>query len=616
MGRDLTPSLFADLVQNIPRSPGVYLMRDRSDGVLYVGKALNLAKRLASYTRPDHLLPGKTVVMLGKVVRIETIVTNTEKEALLLEGSLIKQYHPRYNVLLRDDKNYPYIKVTVQEEWPRVTMSRRRLRDGARYFGPFSSVGAMWQTLHFLAGQFPLRRCRQGKLVTRSRPCLNHQIKRCLAPCAGLADREEYLRNVGSVLLVLEGRNEEVIRELTGLMSAAAGRMAYEEAASFRDRIRALATTAEKQVVVGQKDTDQDVFGLARQDALVAICLLRLRRGVLVGQKVFLIEESVGEDGEVLAEVVSRWYEEQPEIPHEILTPLELAGQEAVADWLAEAAARRVIVHLPQRGIGVRLVQMAARNAEKALSDRVEQDRSWQIMGDKLQEKLHLAAVPESIECLDISNLGGEQAVGALVRFEQGEPQKARYRHFRIKTVQGPDDYASMDEVLRRRFDPAGSSAASLPPPDLLLVDGGRGQLAMAERVFEDLGLVGAIELAGIAKGREEGEADKLYRPGRKNPILFKKHAPVLLYLMRIRDEAHRFGITHHRKRRGRETLLSRLDSIPGVGLSRKTALLKTLGSLSAVEAATEEQLAAVPGIGLELARIIRRGLDGEEAGG
>ena len=609
----MPPFDFKEFLPTVPLQPGVYLMKSRAGEVLYVGKARELRKRLSSYARIDQAQHGKTAMLLSQVRLIETIVTNTEKDALILESALIKQHRPKYNVILRDDKSYPLLKVTVQEEWPRLVMTRRRVKDGARYFGPFSSPSAMWETIRYLNSLFPLRRCKEKSLKSKSRPCLNHQMGRCLAPCADKVSREAYLELVENVLLVLEGKNQQLVKELSRKMAQAAEALRFEEAAQLRDRINSLNKTLEKQQVVATHTRDQDVLGFARQDASVAVALLFIRKGVITGQQAFFLADPVGTDPEVLTEVLSRFYgEEGRYLPQEILLPFAGTDDSLLAEWLSEQRGGSVTIACPQRGDRVRLLEMAEANARQVLVARKTRQTSWQALAGGLQKSLGLARLPERIECLDISNLGGKQAVGSLVCFVGGEMAKSRYRHYGIHTVPGPDDYAMMAEVLGRRF---AKGLAEGDMPDLLLVDGGKGQLGVAIQALADLGIPGTVELAGIAKEKGE-EGEKLYRPGRKNPIILERHSPVLLYLMRIRDEAHRYGITIHRRLRGKESLTSALEQIPGVGKARKELLLRELGSMQRIAQADVEEIAAVAGIGSALAAQIWQHLHNWEGAG
>ena len=600
--------LSAEFLATVSHGPGVYQMLGRTR-ILYVGKARDLRKRLSQYAHFNGPAHAKTAVMLSHVQRVETILTTTEKEALILEASLIKQHRPRYNVILRDDKNYPLIKVTTREEWPRVVVTRRRLRDGNRYFGPYASSTAMRSTLQMLYNQFPLRRCKTVR--ERSRPCLNFQMGRCLAPCAGRVDAADYQRMVRDVLLILEGRTDQVVGELTAKMEQAAEALRFEQAAVYRDQIRALARTTEHQAIVADHHLDQDVFGIHRQDASVGIALLFVRGGMITGAQTFFLPEPLGEDDSLLSQTILQYYSTERQPPRELLLPFALEDAEPIGERLAELREGPVALLAPQRGKRMQLMQMAAANAAQIFSERAKKEQSWATLAAALQARLRLERQPEVIECVDISNLQGKQAVGSLVSFVHGDKAAGRYRHYRIRSQDTPDDYAMMGEVLARRLE-KGLERDDLP--DLLLLDGGKGQLQVAMAALARFDLGGRIDLVAIAKEKAE-EGEKLFRPGRKNPVLLPAHSPVLLYLMRIRDEAHRFGITFHRRLRGREQLQSRLDAIEGIGPKRKQQLLRTLGSLRRVAEADLDTLAAVPGIGPELARQIHTSLHGEDHG-
>ncbi|MBU1564421.1 MAG: excinuclease ABC subunit UvrC [Proteobacteria bacterium] len=585
-------------LSSAPHSPGVYLMQDGKSVVLYVGKAKDLFKRLSSYAHLSGAVHSKTAVMLNHVRKVETIITNTEKEALILEASLIKKHKPKYNIILRDDKNYPYIKVTIQEDWPRVFMVRRKTRDKARYFGPYSSVGSMWSTLRLIAALFPLRNCKGSNLKPRPRPCLNRQIGRCLAPCAGGADRTLYLEHVDKILMLLEGRNRDLNSALEKQMFVASDNLDFEGAAILRDQIAALGRTLEKQVISAGHNKDQDVYGFARKDAAVTIAILFIRNGLINGSRTFFLADPYGDDGSILSQVLGQFYDSDALIPAEILLPLAPNDLELLEEHLGDSAGMRVHVKIPQRGDSQQLVAMANTNALQAFEEKEQKSRLWENLGESLQKTLHLARLPARIECLDISNISGKQAIGALVCFHQGEPDKANFRHYKIKTVEGPDDYAMMREVLTRRLR-RGIEEQNLP--DLFLVDGGKGQLGIALAVAGELGITESVDWLGIAKERQN-EGEKLYRPGRKNPIVLLPHNPVLLFLMRIRDESHRYGITFHRKLRNKSTLASTLDDIPGIGSAKKQELLRHMGNLKRLRAANVQQLREVKGIGPELA--------------
>ncbi len=593
----------SDFLATVPHSPGVYMMLDKKSAILYVGKAKDLQKRLASYARFSGAEHNKTRMMLDRVDKVETLITRTEKEALILEASLIKQHKPRYNIILRDDKNYPLIKVTVQDEWPRVMMTRRRTNDGARYFGPYSSASSMWATLKLITDLFPLRRCKGEKLRPRKRPCLNGQMQHCLAPCVDPSPevRKKYQEHVEKILMILEGRKTDLVASLSKHMREASEALEFEKAASLRDQLQALNYTLEKQIIIAGHSKDQDVFGMVRKDAAVSIAILFVRSGTISGSRTYFLEDPYGDDQALLSQILNQYYFHGSNLPHQILLPLEPDDLDLLNEHFNDVADGKVEIVIPKRGGRMELMTMAKTNAEQVFAERDNRERSWQSLSAAMQRKLHLDRPPETIECLDISNIGGKQAVGSLVNFSQGQPAKNNFRHFKIKTVSGPDDYAMMGEVLERRLK-RGIEEDTLP--DLFVVDGGRGQLGMAMQVAGTLGIINTIDWIGIAKERDD-EGEKLYKPGRKNPIILPAHDPVLLYLMRIRDESHRYGITFHRRLRRKSTLASELDRIPGVGPARKKALLKNLGSLKRIKAATTGQLADIPGIGRELAEEI-----------
>jgi len=606
LGCDARPSpLSTAFLATVSHGPGVYLMIGKKQ-ILYVGKARDLRKRLSQYAHFAGPAHAKIAVMLAQVQRVETILTTTEKEALILEASLIKQHRPRYNVILRDDKNYPLIKVSTRDPWPRVTVTRKRLRDGNRYFGPYASATAMRATLHLLHGQFPLRRC--STVRERPRPCLNFQMGRCLAPCAGTISPETYQAMVRDVLLILEGKTDEVVRTLTARMEEAAAKLLFEQAARLRDQIHALSRTIEHQAVAADHHLDQDVFGIHRQEAAVGIALLFVRGGMITGAQSFFLADPLGEDDGLLAQTILQYYSPDRQPPRELLLPFAIEDQALLEERLAELRDGPVTILTPQRGKRMQLMRMAAANAAHVLEEKSKKEHSWDALAASLQARLRLNNRPEHIECLDISNLQGKQAVGSLVCFVHGEKAASLYRHYRIRSQDTPDDYAMMREVLERRMK-RGVEEDSLP--DLLLLDGGKGQLQVAVEVLARFDGRQRIDLVAIAKEKAD-EGEKLFRPGRKNPVLLPAHAPALLFLMRIRDEAHRFGITLHRKLRGKAQLHSRLDAIAGIGPQRKRLLLRTMGSLKRIALATVEELAAIPGIGPELARQIHDQLRGE----
>ena len=563
-----------------------------------MGKAKDLFKRLSSYARFSGAEHNKTTIMLSKVKKVDTIITATEKEALILEASLIKKYKPKYNIILRDDKNYPYIRVTVQERWPRVMMARKKKRDKARYFGPYSSSSSMWSTLKLISALFPLRHCKGSKLKKRSRPCLNRQIGKCLAPCTGEADSRLYQEHVESIIMLLEGKNRALAGELKKKMQKASQSLQFEKAATLRDQITALSRTLEKQVISADHGKDQDVFGFGRQDAAVTIAILFIRSGLINGSRTFFLADPYGDNPSILSQVLSQFYDADSQIPKEVILPFPPDDLAILQEHLNDSARRKVTIKTPKRGDSLQLVTMANANALQIFKEKEKKARSWESLSQILQKKLLLKKSPEKIECLDISNISGRQAVGSLVCFKSGEADKTHYRHFKIRTVEGPDDYAMMREVLKRRLSRA-MEENSLP--DLFVVDGGKGQLGIAISVADELGITEKLDWIGIAKEKKE-EGEKLYKPGRKNPILLQPHNPVLLYLMRIRDESHRYGITFHRRLRNKATLTSELDAIDGIGREKKRNLLRHLGSLKRIKNASIDELLQVRGIGNELA--------------
>ncbi|MEN8256762.1 MAG: excinuclease ABC subunit UvrC [Thermodesulfobacteriota bacterium] len=592
------PVLTNAFLKGVATGPGVYLMKDSKKRVIYVGKARNLRKRLTSYARLQAQAHNKTKALVAKIAAVETILTATEKEALILEASLIKKNKPKYNVILRDDKNYPFIKVTVQDKWPRLMMTRRRLKDKARYFGPYSSVSSMWAAIKLLGNLFPLRRCKVVR--PRKRPCLNGQMGACLAPCVPGCDERMYMQAVDNVIMVLEGKSQELLKRLREKMTVASGNLDFEEAALCRDQITSLEKTLEKQVMVASSSHDIDVFGVQRQAGSMAISVITVRSGKVEGHQSFFIAEPVGDDHDVLAEALRRFYSDDIYIPKLVLLPWSTGEEAFFEEYLTDQKSGKVTMRIPQKGDLRRLVAMANENAAQVFSDRDKQEKSWQVMARQLKETLNLSRLPRRIECLDISNTSGKEAVGSLVCFVDGEKAATHYRHYKIRSVAGPDDYAMMAEVLCRRFAPEKGPEL----PDLFIVDGGKGQLNIGVKIFKDLAIFNEVDLLGIAKERQ-GEGEKLFRPGRKNPYQLARHSQLLLFVMRIRDESHRYGVTFHRKLRKKRTLTSELDHVVGIGPARRKRLLSHFGSVAGVKKASLEELASVDTVGKELAQTI-----------
>ena len=602
------PGLDAQLA-TLPAQPGVYLLKDRGGKVVYVGKAKNLRARVRGYLRGGD---GRSQIefLMRRVATVDTLVTANEKEALILENNLIKQYKPRYNIRLKDDKTYLSVKVTLADAWPRVLVTRRIVKDGSRYIGPFSSAWAVRKTLDTIRKVFPLRTCTDAVFRNRSRPCLEYQIKRCLGPCCLPVDRAVYGEHLQHAVQLLEGKDADVHRDLRGRMEAAAEGLRFEDAARIRDQLHAIEQTVQPQQMVTHAGGDRDVFGLYREGGSIEVHVLFVRQGKLTGTQSYSLEDWELPDEEVMAAILTQYYQGDRYVPDEILVPVELDDARVREEYLSELRNRRVHVVYPQRGDKERLLAMATENARQSFAARRDDDARVEKMLLELKRRLHLRNVPKRIECVDISNLQGTLAVGSLVVFDQGEADKASYRRFRIRTVEGADDFAMMFEVLQRRFR-RGLEAKGLP--DLLIVDGGKGQLNVALRVFEELGIT-QVDAVGLAKARVERAAlardirrkpELVFLPGRKNPVVLQPNSTALFLLQRLRDEAHRFAITYHKKLRRRDRLLSPLEGISGLGPARRRALLKRFGSVARLRAVAPEELATVPGITATLARRI-----------
>ena len=589
--------------------PGVYLMKDAEGAVIYVGKARSLKKRLATYfnPRPGRLDP-KTEVLVRQVADVETILTGSENEALILESTLIKRHRPRYNVVLKDDKRYPSLRIDPKAPYPFLSIVRQVKPDGALYFGPFTSAGAVRDTYRLINKTFKLRKCRTKAPRERARPCLNHQIGTCLAPCCLPVSEEAYGQAVNEVILFLRGRTPELLRDLRREMAEAAAVQAYETAAAVRDRIFAIEKVLEKQVVVTADGMDRDVFAVARAAHRSMVVILFVRGGCLQGSRSFSFGATLAGDGEMISTFIRQYYERVRMLPREVLVPLPLPDEELLTHWLSERAERRVRLHFPRRGEKVRLLKAAEANAENALKALLDSSAESMDLLRRLGDRLKLPAPPLRIECFDNANLAGTEAVSGMVVFQDGRPAPDGYRRYRIKTAPADDDYAAMTEVLSRRYR-RGESVG--PFPDLLMVDGGRGQLGMAVAVLDELGLRGEIPVIGIAKRDEKrGETeDKIFQPGRANPVAFGRDRDILLFLERIRDEAHRFANTYHRRRRSKAALTSALDEVPGIGPRRKRTLLRHFGSVDRIRRASEAELAALPGLNQSVARALKAGL-------
>jgi excinuclease ABC subunit C len=616
-------------LRTLAPASGCYLFRDGAGEVVYVGKAKSLRARVRSYFTDAHGDERYFVPMLGELVAdIETIVTATEKEAAILENELIKRHKPRFNVKLRDDKDFLCLRLDRGAEWPRLETVRRPTADGARYFGPYHSATSARRTLHLVNKHFQLRTCTDAEMRSRHRPCLQYQIKRCPAPCVYEVDRARYRAQVRAVELFLDGRHDELSSELAERMAEASAGMEYELAASYRDQLRAVEAVREEQRVVAVQRIDQDVVGWHREAEMGELVVMTVRQGHVTDTASFSLGPSELPDPEIVAGFLGHYYVERDPagLPDELLLPLRPDAVRGLEDWLAERRAKRVRVLVPVRGGRRRLVEMASENARHAYREKQRAARAIDARLEELGATLRLASAPRTLECCDISHLGGGDAVGAVVRVRDGRPDKKHYRSFHVRTTTAGDDYAAMYEVLARRFRRGRASAEREEPaaggedgelPDLFVVDGGRGQLGVALAAARDLGLHD-LAIVALAKERESatGEkiVDRVYLPGQKNGILLKPAGAPLYFLARARDEAHRFANRARTKLGQRRRLRSEVDDIPGLGAGARKALLRSLGSMQALRAATDEEILAVEGIGKRHLAALRKVLPREEA--
>ena len=654
------------VLNSLPHTPGIYLMKDAAGTILYVGKAISLYNRVRSYFQESTNLSPKNRSMVAKIDDIEFVVVKNEVEALVLESNYIKQYRPKYNVLMRDDKNYPYIKVSLTEDFPRVYRVRSFHRDGNRYFGPYTNSGAVDSTLDLLNKLFAFRTCRYDasawapprdskndgsdnsdtfKQKLLPRPCTQYYIHRCIAPCVAYATREEYDAVIQQVILFLEGKHDEVAKVLQEKMQEAAENLNFEEAARIRDRIQAVERVLEKQRIIHTEgQDDQDVAALASSDDETCAMVFFFRNGKLIGREFFILQGTRDSSpGEVMTSFLQQFYESSPHIPPEIVVEAEPEDRSVIQTWLREKRGGAVSITVPKRGEKVRLIEMVKQNAKEVLEQQrikwLTDSQKTQMALEELQAALNLAAPPYRIECYDISNTQGTNSVGAMVVFEGGRPKNSEYRRFKIKTVEGPNDFASHQEVLRRRFrrvarsqqeeldtiveeytgntdsedvedgigavdNANGAGQVSQldhdwAMPDLIIIDGGKGQLSAAMEVLQELHI--DVPTVGLAKENEE-----IFTPGSPDPIILPRTSQSLYMVQRIRDEAHRFGITYHRKLRSNRTFKSVLDEIPGIGPKRKQALMKHFGSVKAISAASIDDLAALDGMTRDAAEKVK----------
>ena len=605
-----TKGSLLERVNALPNKPGVYIFRNQEGRAIYVGKAAALRNRVRSYFGSPHSMEPKTHSLALAIADFEYIVTNTAQEALHLEATLVKRHQPIFNVRLKDDKHYPYLKIDVQNPYPRVEITRRIENDGARYFGPYASAGSVRRTLDVVKRLFPWRPCTEEVTGTRQRPCLDFFIGRCIAPCSGECSEAEYDEVIREVILFLEGRTENVLRALRAQMAEASRNMHYERAAILRDQIRAIENVSETQVTAYARPTDEDIFGLARSDGDAEVQVLFIRGTKMIGGDHFPLDGAKGEsDAEVMDGFLKQFYESATYVPRAVLLPFDVPEKVEIEDWLSEKRGSRVSLLIPRRGAKRRLTEMAAENAREAMDVArlkwlTDTGKTQQAL-EELQEELNLPALPRRIECYDISDIMGMHPVGSMVVFIDGRPRPAEYRRFRIKTVEGANDVAMMAEVLRRRFKRAAQAVeekaiaesegwAALP--DLLIVDGGKAQLNVALDVLREMS-VPFIPAAGLAKQQEE-----LFVKDLAEPIVLSRTSQALYLVQRIRDEAHRFAITYHRNVRQKAGTRSALDAVPGIGPKRKKALLRKFGSVREIREATVDDIAATVGFTRALA--------------
>jgi excinuclease ABC subunit C len=597
-----------DKLNRVGDEPGVYLMKDAAEKVIYIGKARNLKKRLASYFKNSGQLDIKAGILVKKINDIETIITRTEKEALILESNLIKRHKPRYNVVLKDDKRYPSLRINLNEKYPNFSIVRKIGRDNALYFGPFASAHAVRETLRTINKTFKLRKCKAKDFRTRTRPCLHCQMEGCLAPCCLDVDPAVYREQVNEAIMFLNGKTPNLIRKIKKQMETSARAREFEKAARLRDKIFSLERTIEKQIAVTTDFQDRDVFAIARSTECSVITVMSVRGGFLTGTRHYGFSEIISTGQEMIGAFIRQYYDRHPFIPDELLVSVDPEDANLIEEWLSAVNTKKVRIHQPRRGEKVKLVNLAVHNAQNELGYLIASRSAEMDLLLRLQNKLQMSKLPQRIECFDNSNISGTEPVAAMVVFEKANANTSLYRRYRIKTVVEHDDYAYMEEVLKRRF---GKGQASKPYPDLLMVDGGKGQLNIALAVIKDLGLEGEFDIIGIAKKDEKkGETrDKIFTPGRANPLGFGRAGELLLFLQRIRDEAHRFAISFHRRRRKKRSLQSALDTIPGVGKKRKATLLRHFKSVKNIRAAGIEEIRALPGFNRKAAESVHKAL-------
>ena len=590
---------FRDIIESIPKLPGIYIMKDPRSEILYIGKAKVLRNRVRSYFQDSRNLHPRTRIFLDKVDDIKFLTTKTEAEALILESNFIKKHQPKYNVLLKDDKHYPYLRLTTQEKFPRLEVVRRIKKDKATYFGPYTMVKEVRETIRLIYKIFPLRQSKDkldGSPLRR--PCLNHQMGRCLAPCAGLVSSQDYSEIVQDVSLFLKGKNTTLLKDLKTKMEAASVETRYEEAAVLRDKISAVQTVIDKQKIISTSLEDQDVVAYCSEKDQAMVQVLIIRSGKMLGEKIFKLKSRKEmEEDETLSSFLKQYYADESILPAEVLLPHPIEDADLIASWLSEKKGMCVRIEVPVIGKKRELIKMAEENASFAMRMESDKGEVGTRSLEELQTALNLKHFPEVIEGFDLSNISGSHAVGSMVVFEHALAAKSKYRRYKISTVKGIDDYAMLREVMTRRYSRLLKENA--PLPNLILIDGGKGHLNAGHDVLQALNLMDRLDLVCIAKGKFRNNlvTDEVYLPQQKKPVLFHENSPSRFLMQRIRDEAHRFAISYHRKLRGKKTLESPLELIPGIGKKRRLMLLKKFGSLENIQKASLEELVILPGI-------------------
>jgi len=605
----LVSVLIEEQLNRLPESPGVYLLRDAAGTILYVGKAASLRHRVRSYFGAGQKLSPKLLKMVSRVADIDFYVTSSEQEALILELNLIKRHHPRYNVRLKDDKSFPYLKINLNEEWPRVHITRRLEPDGSRYFGPFASAKSVRQTLRVLKGIFPFRYCTKTITGTDSRACLEYHMGRCLGPCIGAVSRDEYAEVIREVIMFLEGKQDKIVRNLQEKMKRAAEALDFEKAALYRDQVQAMDKVVEGQRIAAAVHGEQDVIAFSQDGDQAYVQVFFIRNNKLTGRESFVMQGTQHEEPrQIMTGFIKQFYSSSPNVPPRLLLQYPVEDMVVLKDWMQGRRGGRVDIQVPRRGQRKQLVDIVVENARQGLEQlkirQIATPKELEAAINEIEKELNLPRPPLRMEAYDISDIQGKAAVGSMVVFEKGKSKPAHYRRFRIKTVPGADDYAMLREVLRRRFKHLGVETATPDTwaivPDLVLIDGGKGQLNAAQSTMSELGVI-SVPVASLAKENEE-----IYVPQKAKPILLPRRSPGLKLLQRLRDEAHRFALGYYHKVHRRETFISAFDGIPGIGPKRKRALLKKFGSVQAIREASLAEMAATSGMTEKLARKVK----------